>query len=166
LAIEGCRAGVGNSFWLAGHIGNKIGLCRPVTVSYDPIWFTSLVKKGFFAVHFLMFNNKKNYSLATLRSLTGRMWSAGRTMPRPVIEKSFSNILASSPGKHVARRLRVWDPSNWYYQILMLKFSFLLTLSECRITCNYALTQPYNFLNNRKRIKIFHKTFFQNMERM
>ncbi len=28
------RPGVGNTFSLAGHIGNKIGLCGPVSVSY------------------------------------------------------------------------------------------------------------------------------------
>ena len=26
------RAGVGNSFWHVGHIGNKIGLCGPVYI--------------------------------------------------------------------------------------------------------------------------------------
>ncbi len=28
--IARCKPGVGNSYWLAGHIGNKIGLCGPV----------------------------------------------------------------------------------------------------------------------------------------
>ena len=31
------RSVVGNSFWLAGHIGGKIGQCGPVLVSYGHI---------------------------------------------------------------------------------------------------------------------------------
>jgi hypothetical protein len=33
------------------HIGNKIGLCGPVAVSYGPIWLSS--EKGRLAVNFL-----------------------------------------------------------------------------------------------------------------
>jgi len=40
------RPGVGNSFWIAGHIGNKNGLCGQVEVLYGPKWFEFWDKMG------------------------------------------------------------------------------------------------------------------------
>ena len=46
------KAWVGNTFWLAGHIASKIGLCRPVSVSYRHI-LLDFRGNGLLAVHFV-----------------------------------------------------------------------------------------------------------------
>jgi len=38
---------VSNSFWLAGHIEKKIGMCWPEWVQLGPIWYDFWEKMGF-----------------------------------------------------------------------------------------------------------------------
>ena len=48
------------------------------------------LKRSILSGIFIYLDNFKKCSRATLRCLAGRMWPAGRTLPRPALEQCFS----------------------------------------------------------------------------
>ena len=91
------NSGVGNSFWLAGHLGNKNGLCGPVyymdlnDLNFERKWAYSspFSKKKHFKRGILMFYQLNKRSRATLRCLAGWLWPAGQTLPRPALDPTL-----------------------------------------------------------------------------
>ncbi len=81
---------MGNSFGFTGHIRDKLVICGSVNVLVS--WFLDCfwTKTGTFLIFNVFSYSKYSYlenfkcsSRATLRCLAGRMWPAGRTLPRP-----------------------------------------------------------------------------------
>ncbi len=93
--ISSSRAGVGNSFGFKGHMRDKLGIHGPVHVLAKLILRLFVIKQVF-SWYLMCFHSKFSYlgnfkcsSRATLRCLAGRMWPAGRTLPRPVLGHRF-----------------------------------------------------------------------------
>jgi len=80
---------MGNSFGFAGHIRDKLGIHRPVHVLVTDFKVVFVIKQVLswylmcFHSQYSYLENFKCSSRATLRCLAGRMWPAGRALPRP-----------------------------------------------------------------------------------
>jgi len=83
--------------------------------------------------------NFKCSSRATLRCLAGRMWPAGRTLPRPAIDVPFSCKITNNLNKLFLKSFFQWNfhPNNrnnrwssWYGPLICAKCSFLPLLND------------------------------------